>query len=312
MKNIITEELRMRKRIVEYAIKHGNNAAAARKYHTSRQQVSRWRKRYDGTIDSLRPKSRRPHSHPNQHRPDEIELILKCYRRYRSDSLAEVFVQAVKRGYRRSYAGMLKVIKHHAKNKKMKKAKKYPKSKWVVDKVNAPGEKVQIDIKHVPLSCIGWDSHGVKYYQITSIDEYSRKRVCQIVDEKSVTNTARFLLDLEEKMGFKIQMVQTDNGREFRNDPEVSKVKSIFEEILESKGIKYKHTRPYSPWQNGKVERSHREDSEKFYIQTFRSLEELMKKHQRYINRGNNIARKVLGFKSPNQVIKEYYETLPC
>ena len=41
LKTIITEEMRFRQRVVEYAIKHGNNAKAARRYHTSRQQV--WR-----------------------------------------------------------------------------------------------------------------------------------------------------------------------------------------------------------------------------------------------------------------------------
>ena len=63
MKSIITEELRLRKRICEYALKYGNNAEAARRYHTTRQQVSRWLKRYDGSIQSLFPKSRRPHFH---------------------------------------------------------------------------------------------------------------------------------------------------------------------------------------------------------------------------------------------------------
>ena len=38
MHSIITEELRFRKRVCEYAIKYGNNAEAARRYHTSRQQ----------------------------------------------------------------------------------------------------------------------------------------------------------------------------------------------------------------------------------------------------------------------------------
>ncbi|SNV70846.1 Uncharacterised protein [Veillonella rodentium] len=41
MKSIITEELRLRKRAYEYAIKYNNNAEAARRYHTSRQQIQR-------------------------------------------------------------------------------------------------------------------------------------------------------------------------------------------------------------------------------------------------------------------------------
>lgn len=44
MKVIVTEEMRFRLRVVKYAIKHNNNAKAARRYHTSRQQVQKWRK----------------------------------------------------------------------------------------------------------------------------------------------------------------------------------------------------------------------------------------------------------------------------
>ena len=59
MKTIITEEMRYRERVVQYAIK-SNNAVAARRYHTSRQQVQRWRKKYDGTTASL---SNNQHAH---------------------------------------------------------------------------------------------------------------------------------------------------------------------------------------------------------------------------------------------------------
>ncbi len=100
--SIITEEMRYRKRVVEYAIKHNNNASAARRYHTSRMQVKRWRDKYDGTWDSLRTKSRRPHSHPNQHTEEELRLIKKTNQRYRHEGLAQVYVECQKRGYTRS------------------------------------------------------------------------------------------------------------------------------------------------------------------------------------------------------------------
>ena len=48
--------MRFRQRVVKYEIKHNNNAKAARRYHTSRQQVQRWRKRYDGDVSSLQTK----------------------------------------------------------------------------------------------------------------------------------------------------------------------------------------------------------------------------------------------------------------
>jgi hypothetical protein len=38
----------------------------------------RWNKAFDGTIDSLKEKSRRPHSpHPNSHTDIEINFILE-------------------------------------------------------------------------------------------------------------------------------------------------------------------------------------------------------------------------------------------
>ena len=77
MKISITEKMRFRQKVVEYAIKHKNNAEAARRYKTIRQQVQRWLKKYDGTVKSLANKSRRPHSHPNEHTQGEIELLRK-------------------------------------------------------------------------------------------------------------------------------------------------------------------------------------------------------------------------------------------
>jgi len=72
-------------------------------------------------------------------------------------------------------------------------------------------------------------------------------------------------------------------------------------------GIKHKRTRPYSPWQNGKVERSHRIDNKQFYSkQEFTSENDLIKKVKRYESRYNNISKKVLGFKSPNEIVEQY------
>ena len=112
MKSIITEEIKLRQRAVEYAIKHDNNAKAARKYHTTRQQIARWRSRYDGTVQSLLSKSRRPLHHPDEHKKEELKLIRKMYKRYNRDGLAEVYVQYQSRGYTRLYGAMKKMIKN--------------------------------------------------------------------------------------------------------------------------------------------------------------------------------------------------------
>lgn len=134
-------------------------------------------------------------------------------------------------------------------NKAPKEAKVHsPKSNWKPEQTSYPGEKVQIDIKYVLQQCIGWDSRGKRYYQITAIDEYSRKRVCKIVDEKSVTHTATFFINLEARFSFSIKKVQTDNGKEFTNGPQQDNRQSVFGEVFELKNIAYQRTRPYSPW----------------------------------------------------------------
>lgn len=304
MSNSISEEIRVRQRAVECAIKYNNNALAAKKYKTSRQQIQRWRKRYDGTAKSLLPLSRRPKSHPNQHTQKEIELILKKYKRFKFEGLAEVFVKCRKDGYTRSYGAMCKIIRM---NKKVICEKKpRAKSNFKPDKVTFPGEKVQVDLKYIPDSCIKFGLKDTKYYQVTAIDEYTRKRVLKVISEKSTYETTKVLEILEEEFSFKIKMIQTDNGKEFTNC-EKEKL-SLFELKLKELGIEYKRIRPYSPWQNGKVERSHREDGKFYERRKFKSYEELEKSVERYCNRYNNIAKKVLNFKSPNEVLKEYYK----
>ena len=302
MKTIITEEMRYRERVVQYAIK-SNNAVAARRYHTSRQQVQRWRKKYDGTTASLSNKSTRPHSHPNQHTREEIELIKRMHRRYSFEGLAQVYRSLMDAGYTRTYQSMQKQLRNL--RLKQPEKKKYPKSKYKALKGEYPGEYVEVDVKYVPLECIGFSSSHARYYQITGIDLYSRKRIIKLVNELSTYETSKFLYSLEKRMGCKIKTIQTDNGREFCNDTD--KAQSLFQIVLERLGIRHKRIRPYSPWQNGVVERSHRVDNEIFYARRrFSSEEEMYKSFKRYAARTNNICRAILKFKSPNEVLREY------
>ena len=306
MKISITEEMRFRQRVVEYAIKNNNNAMAARRYGTSRQQVQRWRKKYDGTVQSLANKSRRPHKHPNQHTEEELELLRKKYQYHKHEGLGEVYRKCMDAGYTRSYESMckqLKKLKNYEKPKKIS----YPKSNYTPLKGTYPGEFVEIDVKYVPNECIGFKSDYDRYYQITAIDLYSRKRILKLVNEHSTYETAKMMKTLEEDFGFKIKTVQTDNGRDFCNDP--GQTESAFERVLRYLGIEYIRTRPYSPWQNGVVERSHKIDNELFYSKRrFGSETEMYKSFKRYSVRTNNIARRVLGFKTPNEMVEEYFK----
>ena len=68
--NTVTQITR-RQAIIEFSLKKGTTAAA-RRYNVSRQLIYRWKKRYDRTLESLKDRSHRPYSHPNQHTDAEL------------------------------------------------------------------------------------------------------------------------------------------------------------------------------------------------------------------------------------------------
>ena len=65
-------------------------------------------------------------------------------------------------------------------------------------------------------------------------------------------------------------------------------------------GITHKKIRPRTPRHNGKVERSHRNDQERFYNHmSFYDYKDLLMQTKRYLIRSNNIPMQVLGWKTP-------------
>ena len=299
--------MRFRQRLCEYAIKHGITRAA-RRYHTNRQFVYRQLKKYDGTVRSLALKSRRPHSSPKAHKKEELALIQRMLKRNGVYGLAEVYVRCREKGYKRSFTSMCRQIRKKGYKKPIIRRKSYSKYERMDGKY--PGDKVQIDIKYVPDECIRFPSYGNRYYQITGIDEYSRKRVLKIAKEKSTYETGKYLMELEEKMGFPIRMIQVDNGYEFVNDDDRTAKDSAFEKIAKALHMELRRTRPYSPWQNGKVERSHREDGKILYgRKVFTSEQELIRQVAKHEARYNKTAKTSLNFKNPNQVVSEYFSS---
>jgi len=138
-----------------------------------------------------------------------------------------------------------------------------------------PGEKVQIDVKEVPYHCLkGAVKRDEKHlYQWTSIDECTRVRFIYGFEEHTPANSVRFLKMLQKVFPFKIQAIQTDNGTEIIYKYINEETLCPFEVVLNKAGISHKLIPPRTPWHNGKVERSHRND-QRFTIG--KSLEVLM------------------------------------
>ena len=108
--NSISQLMKYRKSMVEYALKHGV-AKTAIKYNTYRQYVYRWLRRYDGSLESLRNKSRRPKHHPKAHTAAELKLIQDMRRRNPEAGLVVFWVKLRQRGYSRSITGLYRTLK---------------------------------------------------------------------------------------------------------------------------------------------------------------------------------------------------------
>ena len=102
--------MRFKQVVIAYSFNHGVTKAAIR-YKTSRQNIYRWRKKYDGTLQSLADRSHRPHSHPNQHTDAEIKLIKDMRRRNPHAGLVVFWVKLRQRGYTRSISGLYRVLR---------------------------------------------------------------------------------------------------------------------------------------------------------------------------------------------------------
>ncbi len=308
----ITQDMRYRLSLIHYAEKYGVTKAAV-KYKTNRQYIYRWKRRYDGSLESLRDRSRRPHHHPNQHTPEEIKLILNMRRRNPDAGLVIFWVKLMQRGYTRSITGLYRFLR-----KQGIMAVKPANPKYVAkpyEQMQYPGQRIQIDVKFVPSVCLVNEAKGQKFYQYTAIDEYSRWRFVEAFEEHSSYSSALFLEHLIKAFPCPIECVQTDNGQEFTKrfcSYGGSEKPTIFQVRLSEYGIRHKLIRPFTPRHNGKVERSHRKDNERFYAtHTFYSFEDFSKQLMLYNRRDyNNFPMHPLNWKTPKQVLMDYLASM--
>lgn len=131
-------------------------------------------------------------------------------------------------------------------------------------------------------------------------------------EEHSTYSSARFLEHLIQCFPMPIECVQTDNGMEFtkRFSTSGKETLTLFQRALKEHGIRHKLIRPFTPRHNGKVERSHRKDNERFYAtHTFYSFQDFSCQLQIYNRKDyNQFPMRSLGWKSPLTVLKEFIQ----
>ena len=272
-----TQETAFRQRVLTYQQNGHSVTETANRYHISRKTVYKWRKRWDGTRESLEDRSRRPKHSPRQQTEAEIKLVKRQAKRYKWRDIILAYQGARERRTNKPY-----------------------------QRADYPGQKVQVDVKYVPSECV---TDGNKYYQYTAVDECTRWTYRCMYNEHSTYSSVQFLHQLVKACPFQIKRIQTDNGTEWTkqliaNDP---KDLTSFELGLKAYGIEYQRIRVATPRHNGKVERQHRIDQARFYNDLrMYSLLDGQRQLAEYQRKSNDYIKGCLGMRSPNQMIELY------
>lgn len=270
-----------------------------RRYKISKSSLMRWNKLFDGTKESLIDKPHTPKStHPNAHTYKEICTIKNLIRRNPNISMCELYGKLRReKGYSRHASSLFRLLRKLGFYKlKQTKYEKYTPKKY--DTPTQIGIKWQLDVKFVPTNCYSGQVPQ-KFYQYTVIDEASRERFIYPYQEQSSYSTVDFIKRAILHFGYKPKIIQTDNGHEFTHLAKTTRIHPL-DVLCNNMGIIHKLIRPRTPRHNGKVERSHRNDNQRFYkFLKFYSYEDLIKQMKSYLKRSNIIPMSTLNWFSP-------------
>ncbi len=127
-----------------------------------------------------------------------------------------------------------------------------------------PGELVHVDVKKVARipEGGGWRARGRgcgsapgagRSCLHVAVDDFSRVAYAELLPDERKGTCAAFMgrcLTFFAGLGVAVERVMTDNGPGYRSGD--------FNALLSGRGVRHIYTRPFSPWQNGKVERMNR------------------------------------------------------
>lgn len=266
--------------------------------------------RYGGEA-ALGPKSTRPRTHPEETSIRIKEQVIALRKETKLCAL-KLKWKLAKEGVTLHERTIGKILKAEGLARKYRVRRvKYKYIKALLQ----PGELVEIDVKYVPGMIA-----GMQYFQYTAIDCASRWRYLAVYDEQANHHSILFLKDVIARLPYRIRAVKTDNHSTFtnyytgmtrRSDMTVKTIHAFDQFCAEQEIIHYLID-PGKPAQNGKVERSHREDQEKFYDRNrFCSLADLQKKLMAWNTYYNNLEHCGLNGKTPNEFLANYQLTNP-
>ena len=301
-KNILEERMRWVRMVEEGNLKLKDVLVL---FPYSGRTLKRWLKEYrEKGEEGLRPISTRPKTQPNETPIRTKERVVEI-RKENGLCALKLKWKLGKEGIKIHERTIGKIIK----NEKLVRKYRVRKIKYKYIKAPlTPGEVVEIDVKYVPKR-IG----EMRYYQYTAIDCASRWRYLQIYDEQTNDHSILFLENVIRLFPYRIKAIKTDNGPIFtnyytsmtkRSDMTVKTIHSL-DLFCRANNIIHYLIDPGKPAQNGKVERSHREDQEKFYERNeFKTIKELKEKIIIWNEYYNNLEHCGLNGKTPNEMLR--------
>lgn len=270
----------------------------------SESSIKRWLKVFKtGGLDALEPVSTKPKTQPNE-TPIWIKERVIELRKETKLCAQKLHWRLLKQGLDVPLSTIGKILKDEGLVRKYRVRKiKY---KYIKAERKA-GELVEIDVKYVPGQVA-----GKRYFQYTAIDTASKWRHLEVYDEQTNFHSILFLQKIISIFPHKIQAIKTDNGSIFtnyytsmtkRSDMTVKTIHAL-DLFCKQQDIIHYLIDPGKPAQNGTVERSHREDQEKFYEQNkFRSFLDLKTKIRVWNDYYNNLEHCSLNGKTPNEML---------
>jgi transposase InsO family protein len=254
---------RHRRNLVACVVERGwTIEATAERFQVDAKTVRKWRDRYlcDGEV-GLRDRSSRPHRSPNRtpRRLRQRVLYLRNKHRWGADHIAhEVGLAPSTVGAILRSAGVARLDRGDRATDQ-EPVRRYQREH--------AGELVHVDVKKlcaIPAGG-GWRLHGrgqgptTKRAQVgyrfihTAIDDRTRLAYSEILNDEQGLTAATFWRRAHAWFAARaihVERVLTDNGACYRS--------TAWHQALTDTGATHKHTRPYRPQTNGKVERFHR------------------------------------------------------
>ncbi len=234
----------------------GNVANVPRYYGISRQCFYTWQRRYEAEgLDGLRDRSSKPHFSPLAMHTDVVGRIVYLRQHYHFGPSQDLDVPGP---LPRHLDLQLRGVAH-----------------LETTRVEPVAGKPALQDPRPPLETLreatAWPSgsdrrqvhrtrrrgHGEEVFPVHR--DRTTAHACGCCGSTRRTTRSpliQFLDHVLEKLPFQVEQVQTDNGAEFQ---------STFHWHVLDRGIRHVYIKPHTPRLNGKVERSHRIDNERFH-----------------------------------------------